>query len=133
MTARRGPWLALVAAGTLALALAFAMALAGGGARPMVSWLAVAGTSVAMAGALAAGAVRRNRLSRWALLAVLVVLLVPLLGLGAALFLPAGTAAEPLVLGLPLRAAIVVYGVGLLPVLILPACYALDFDASEDG
>jgi hypothetical protein len=120
-----------VAAGTVGLALAFVLAIFGGGDRPVVSWLAVSGTSAAMAGALAAGAVKGERLSRWALVAVLVVLFVPLVGLGAALLLPASGAAEPLLLGLPLRAAIVVYGVGFLPVLILPACFALDFDASE--
>lgn len=44
----------------------------------------------------------------------------------AALRLPG--AGEPLLLGLPLRAAIVLYGVGLLPALILPLAYALTFD-----
>jgi len=38
-------------------------------------------------------------------------------------------AAEPLLLGLPRRAAVIVYGVGLLPVFVLPAAYALTFDA----
>ena len=47
-----------------------------------------------------------------------------------ALALPADLgAAEPLLLGLPRRAAIVVYGIGLLPVLVLPVAYALTFEA----
>jgi len=132
MTTSRTPWLLAIVAGTLALALAFLIAIAGRSDAPPVAWLAVTGTSVAMAGALGAGAIRRGRLSRWAILAIFVVLLVPLVGLGLALLLPADSAGAPLVLGLPLRAAIVIYGVGLLPVFILPACYALD-QASPEG
>lgn len=45
----------------------------------------------------------------------------------AALLLPA--ASEPLVLGVPRRAAIVLYGIGVLPALVLPLAYALTFDA----
>ena len=36
----------------------------------------------------------------------------------------------PLLLGLPLRSAIVLYGVGVLPIAILPFAYALTFDSS---
>ena len=36
----------------------------------------------------------------------------------------------PLFLGLPLRSAIVLYGVGVLPIAILPFAYALTFDSS---
>lgn len=36
----------------------------------------------------------------------------------------------PLLLGLPLRAAIVLYGVGVLPIAILPFAYALTFESS---
>lgn len=54
-------------------------------------------------------------------------------GFGAALLLPADTQAEPLWLGLPRRAAMVVYGVGLLPVLLLPLAYAWTFDTHVLG
>jgi len=51
-------------------------------------------------------------------------------GFGLALALPAGApGSEPLLLGLPRRAAIVVFGIGLLPVLVLPVAYALTFEA----
>ena len=56
-------------------------------------------------------------------------------GFAGALLLPAEVAGAPVYLGLPLRAALVLYGVGLLPILVLPLCYALTFDAmtlSED-
>jgi hypothetical protein len=33
-----------------------------------------------------------------------------------------------LLLGLPIRAAIVIYGIGLLPIVVLPVAYALTFD-----
>ena len=36
----------------------------------------------------------------------------------------------PLLLGLPLRSAIVLYGVGVLPIAILPFAYALTFESS---
>ena len=38
---------------------------------------------------------------------------------------PAG---EPIWLGLPRRAAILIYGIGLLPVFLLPIAYAMTFD-----
>ena len=36
-------------------------------------------------------------------------------------------AGAPLYLGLPLRAAIVIYGIGLFPIVVLPIAYALTF------
>lgn len=131
MRTTRGPWLLAVAAGVLALAAAFVLAARLPGDAPIVSWLAIAGSATAMAGALAAGAIRGGRLSRWALVAVSVVLLVPLVGFGLALSLPPESVEAPLVLGLPLRAAIVLLGVGFVPVIVLPACYALDFRDRE--
>lgn len=50
-------------------------------------------------------------------------------GFVAALALPATeSAASRLWLGLPLRAAIVIYGIGLLPIVVLPVAYALTFE-----
>lgn len=50
-------------------------------------------------------------------------------GFCLALGLPANeNSTSTLWLGLPLRAAIVIYGVGLLPIVILPVAYALTFD-----
>jgi hypothetical protein len=51
------------------------------------------------------------------------------IGFCAALALPAteGPLAE-LWLGLPARAAVVIYGVGLLPIVVLPVAYALTFE-----
>jgi hypothetical protein len=51
------------------------------------------------------------------------------IGFGAALALPATEGPlSTLWLGLPARAAIVIYGVGLLPIVVLPVAYALTFE-----
>jgi hypothetical protein len=58
-------------------------------------------------------------------------------GFCLALSLPANEGPKSsLFLGLPLRAAIVVYGIGLVPIVVLPVAYALTFEtqtlSSED-
>jgi len=51
------------------------------------------------------------------------------IGFGAALILPPSeSAASTLWLGLPARAAIVIYGIGLFPIVVLPVAYALTFE-----
>jgi prepilin signal peptidase PulO-like enzyme (type II secretory pathway) len=51
------------------------------------------------------------------------------IGFCAALALPATESQlAKLWLGLPARAAVVIYGVGLLPIVVLPVAYALTFD-----
>jgi len=115
-------WLGLIA-GLLALAAAYAVAAI----RPEASaieWLTIVGISTSQAGMLAIGAARSGRLSQAATLATFTVLLVPLLGFGAVLLLSPETVAGPYWLGLPRRAAIVLLGVGVLPMLVLPFAYA---------
>jgi len=57
------------------------------------------------------------------------VVVVLIIGFGAALALPATDGPlSKLWLGLPARAAIVIYGVGLLPIIVLPVAYALTFE-----
>jgi hypothetical protein len=57
------------------------------------------------------------------------VVAVLVIGFGAALALPSTEGPlSTLWLGLPARAAIVIYGVGLLPVIVLPVAYALTFE-----
>ncbi|HZE09938.1 MAG TPA: hypothetical protein VE110_14405, partial [Gemmatimonadaceae bacterium] len=46
------------------------------------------------------------------------------------LALPATESAQShLWLGLPIRAALVIYGIGLLPIVVLPVAYALTFES----
>ena len=57
------------------------------------------------------------------------VILTLIIGFSLALALPANEQAESgLWLGLPARAAIVIYGIGLLPAIVLPLAYAFTFE-----
>ena len=109
---------------------AYASALAPGGAPRWAAWLFAAGTVGAMTAITALGA-RRGAAGigplRWPLGITAALLLT---GFGVALALPPVTATTPLVLGLPPAAAVMVYGVGLLPVLVLPIAYAWSFDTA---
>jgi hypothetical protein len=76
------------------------------------------------------GAAQRGRAPASMLIAFAVVGVLLAGGFALALALPADLgASEPLWLGLPRRAAVIVYGVGLLPVIVLPVVYAMTFDA----
>lgn len=119
--------LATIVASTLAIAVAYASAYSAGGPPVWAGWLFAAGVTGALVATLALGAMRRDRgLGR---LIVPFVLMTVLIGAGfiAVFALPDLGASEPLLLGLPRRAAIVLYGIGLLPTLVLPVAYALTF------
>lgn len=112
-----------------AIGLAYAAAIVTGETGALSTWTMAIAIPFAMIATTVLGAARAGRplggLRR--LVIPLLVLLVVLVGaFGAALLLPA--TGERLLLGLPFRAAIVLYGVGVLPVLILPVAYALTFD-----
>jgi hypothetical protein len=115
------------------VAVAYASALSPGGAPGWAGWVLAVAIPAALAATMALGAARRGRVATPLLVAFGGVALVLAAAFGLALALPAGVGGgalgEPLLLGLPRRAAIVVYGVGLLPVLVLPVVYALTFDA----
>jgi hypothetical protein len=68
-------------------------------------------------------ALRRRGLPVAILLAIILVI-----GLGGALALGSESPDSPLVLGLPRRAALLVYGIGLLPGIIFGILFALGFD-----
>ena len=113
---------------TLAIAIGYASAFKPGGAPTWGPWLLALGIPGALGGIMVLGAAReRGGVGRLAIpFAFVIITLV--VGFGLALGLPAneGPTSE-LWLGLPLRAAIVVYGIGLMPVVILPVAYALTF------
>lgn len=98
--------------------------------RPLGPWLMALGVTVMMIALMVLGAVRRGAglgALRWPLAFTFVVVAG---GFAAALLLPPDEAAgAPIVLGFPLRAAIVLYGVGLLPLIVLPWAYARTFDS----
>lgn len=95
----------------------------------------VVGLATLVVSLMALGVVRRGRgIGRlaWPLAFTFVVIVA---GFGAALVLPAEGVGARILLGLPLRAALVLYGVGLLPIVVLPFAYAATFDdmtLSED-
>lgn len=121
-------WMLCVA--TVAIAVAYTSAFRSGGPPPWAAWVLATAVPLALVGVMVLGAARAGRLPRSLALAFTLVGLMLAGGFALALGLPADLGAgEPLLLGLPRRAAIIVYGVGLLPVFVLPAAYALTFDA----
>jgi hypothetical protein len=110
------------------IGLAYLSAFLPGGAPAWAPWALATGTAALMVALMALGAARSGRplgVMKWALAFTFVVVAG---GLGLALALPAEGVGTRLWLGLPARAAIVLYGVGLLPTLVLPLAYALTFD-----
>ena len=128
-TTRRTALVALVA-GIVAIAVGYAAAFLPGGAPPWAPWLLALGIPIALGAIMILGAAR-GRMGigplKYPFAFVVAVLAI---GFCAALALPATESAlSRLWLGLPARAAIVIYGIGLLPIIVLPVAYALTFEA----
>jgi hypothetical protein len=126
----RGAGVAGVAIGAACVGGAYLVAWRSGATAPAAAWLLVAGNAVTMATALLLGA-RGARRSPWLVGAAALVGIMLIAAFAAGLLLPAESAGAPLVLGLPARLAYIVYGVGVLPVFVLPMAFARDF--SDDG
>jgi hypothetical protein len=114
-------------AGTLAIAAAYGSAFLPGDPPAWSPWAMGIGTAVVMVASMALGAARRGGIGRLKL-PFAFTFLVLAGGFCAVLALPPEAPGAPLFLGLPLRAAIVLLGIGLLPLLVLPVAYALTFD-----
>lgn len=113
---------------TLLIAAGYASAFLPGDPPAWAPWALAMGTALVMVASMALGAARRGGIGRLALPFALVFLILAG-GFGAALAMPGVDAADTaLWLGLPPRAAIVLYGIGLLPLFFLPLAYALTFD-----
>lgn len=126
MAARSG--LTAVVAGTLAVVLAYAAAFLSAGAPGWAPWAMVIGIALMCTGTMALGAGRPGRGLGWIrwVLGFVFVVLVGCFGL--ALALPGNEGPDSrLVLGLPIRAALVLYGIGWLPAIVLPVAYAQTF------
>lgn len=119
--------LAIIVA-TCAIAVGYASAFSSGGTPAWAPWLLAFGIPGALGGIMVLGAAReRGGVGPLALPFAFVIITLTL-GFCLALGLPADEGPNStLWLGLPLRAAIVVYGIGLLPVVVLPVAYALTF------
>jgi hypothetical protein len=120
--------LLLIFGATLCIGLAYASAFRRGGAPSWGNWLLAFGLALLLAATLALGAARSGRRMGLLALSLAFTFVVLLGGFGLALWLPASErAGMPLLLGLPLRAAIVLYGIGTIPLLVLPLVFALTF------
>src|SRR5215203_949719 len=115
---------------TLLIAAAYVGALVAPSVPIWTSWALMIGTSTIMLATMVLGAVRgEGGIGRLAFpfAAMFVVLLV---GFTAALVMPNESAASPLWFGLPQRAAVILYGVGVLPLFVLPIAYAATFESA---
>ena len=127
-TTRRASLGALIV-GILAIALGYAAALLPGGTPAWAPWLLALGIPVALGAIMILGAARGRRGIGPLKYPFAFVVAVLAIGFCAALALPATESPlSKLWLGLPARAAIVIYGIGLLPIIVLPVAYALTFE-----
>lgn len=113
-----------------AIAGAYLLAFLPGGAPPLAAWGIALGSAGALSSMMSLGATRGGKLRPIALVACVLTFLVVGGAFSLALILPANEGKDAvIVLGFPLRTAIVLYGVGIVPILFLPAMYAASFDA----
>lgn len=107
----------------------YARVVIAGTAPPWAPWVIALCTALSMLATMVLGAARRGKPNAGlGGLAIPFLVTFALIAGGFVLALGLPAAAEPLVLGLPRRAAIVLYGIGLLPLFVLPVAYALTFD-----
>jgi len=125
---RRAALVALVA-GMLAIAIGYAGAFFPGGTPVWAPWLLALGIPTTLGAIMILGAARGQTGIGPLKYPFAFVVAALAIGFCAALALPATESPlSKLWLGLPLRAAIVVYGIGLLPIIVLPVAYALTFE-----
>lgn len=111
-----------------AIATGYAAAFSKGGTPGWAPWLLALGIPVSIGAIMVLGAARGQ--TGIGPLTIPFILVVGILAIGfcAALGLPTSeSATSPLWLGLPRRAAVIIYGVGLLPIIVLPVAYAITF------
>lgn len=113
---------------TLAITAAYASAFLPTGTPGWAPWALATGTAAMLVAMMALGAARGGRIGRL-VYPFAFVFLVLAGGFGLVLALPGTDPANPdLWLGLPPRAAVVLYAIGLLPLFAVPVAYALTFE-----
>lgn len=115
-------------AATGLIAAGYGSAFFGPRATHVGAWILAVGLAALMPATMALGAPRTGRRARVVHIALWCTFVVLLASFGAALALPPDDPTAPLVLGFPLRAAIVLYGAGVVPLFALPLVYAWTFD-----
>lgn len=123
-----GAGLALLCGGTVAIGAAYAAAIVLGEAPSWAPWALVFGAAATPVGLFVIGAATRGVLTR-GLGVVLGALFLLLFGSfsGALALAPDEGPGGRLLFGLPLRLAIVFYGVGFVPLVALPVVFGLTF------
>ena len=111
-----------------AVGAAYASAFLPGGAPAWAAWAFALAMPVAVLSLLVLGVSRPGRGIGRLVYPFAFVFVVLVAGFSAALLLPPPAADSPLWLGLPPGAAVILYGVGILPLFVLPMAYALTFD-----
>jgi hypothetical protein len=112
------------------IALGYAAAFLRGGPPVWAPWLLALGIPLALGAIMVLGAARGRAGVGPLKYPFVFVVGVLAIGFCAALALPATESSlSRLWLGLPARAAIMIYGIGLLPIVVLPVAYALTFEA----
>ena len=128
-TTRRAAMSGLIV-GVIAIALGYAAAFFPGGTPSWAPWLLALGIPAALGAIMILGAARGGAGIGPLKYPFAFVVAVLAIGFCAALALPATEGPlSKLWFGLPTRAAIVIYGIGLLPIIVLPVAYALTFEA----
>jgi len=113
----------------VAIAIGYAAAFRQGGTPAWAPWLLALGIPISLGAIMILGAARGRRGIGALKVPFLFVVAVLAIGFCAALALPATESPlSKLWLGLPARAAVVIYGIGLLPIVVLPVAYALTFE-----
>jgi prepilin signal peptidase PulO-like enzyme (type II secretory pathway) len=111
------------------IAVGYVAAFRRAGAPQWAPWCLAIGVPAALGAIMVLGAARGSHGVGRLKIPFAFVVVTLAIGFGAALALPATEGPlSRLWLGLPLRAAIVIYGVGLLPIFVLPIAYAVTFD-----
>jgi hypothetical protein len=112
------------------IAIAYAAAFLPSGTPDWAPWLLAMGIPISIGSIMILGATRGRRGIGPLKIPFIFLVVTLAVGFGAALFLPPSESADStLWLGLPARAAIVIYGIGLFPIILLPVAYALTFDS----
>jgi len=112
----------------VAIAVAYGSAFLPGGAPAWAPWALMLGMSTTMVAMMVMGSARNGRIGKLAI-PFGFVFLVLVGGFGFALAYPGTDAVNPeLWLGLPPRAAVILYVIGFGPLLVMPLAYALTFD-----
>ncbi len=125
--------LAAVFASTLLVTAGYASAFLPGGAPAWGQWTFIVGLALMMTAMMVLGAALPGRPMGLLWLAFAFTFVVLVGGFGLALVLPPPTAESTLWFGLPAGAAVVLYGVGLLPLAVLPLAYSFTFDDRSLG